>query len=206
MARSLEVFWGVPVVNELYMSEYISFVHDDIHSVRLLTFPMHLGPINRPFMPHNMISAQYSPVPLPDFQMAPRLKIIMSFVSKEGTQIHFSLQKSLQANPLLVHQWGPYRERYLLTGHFYISVDVSLFHKTPSLHVPQQQAPTQTPIPQLYLTYLSQSPVKHLSHPVDTLLIVHNCYILLCTLIPLNCSVDSYRLDKRRYTTIVKFS
>ena len=34
---------------------------------------MHLGLIDRPFVPHNLISSQESPVPLPEFQMAPKL-------------------------------------------------------------------------------------------------------------------------------------
>jgi len=49
---------------------------------------MHLGLIDGPFMPHNLISAQESPVPLPKFQMASRLKILMSSGSKKETQIH----------------------------------------------------------------------------------------------------------------------
>jgi hypothetical protein len=52
--------------------------------------PMHLGLIDRPFVPHNLITAQESPVPLPKFQMAPRLKILMVSGSKKGTQIYFS--------------------------------------------------------------------------------------------------------------------
>jgi hypothetical protein len=43
--------------------------------LRSLTVAMQLGLIDRPFVPHNLISAQDSPVPLPKFQMAPRLKI-----------------------------------------------------------------------------------------------------------------------------------
>jgi hypothetical protein len=50
---------------------------------------MHLGLIDRPFVPHNLTSAQESPVPLPRFQMDLRLKILMSSVSKKGTQIYF---------------------------------------------------------------------------------------------------------------------
>jgi len=50
---------------------------------------MHLGLIDGPFVPHNLISAQESPVPLPKFQMAPRLKILMSSTSKEGTQMYY---------------------------------------------------------------------------------------------------------------------
>jgi hypothetical protein len=37
-----------------------------------LTVPMHLGLIDRPFVPQNLISARDSPVPLPKFQMVPR--------------------------------------------------------------------------------------------------------------------------------------
>ena len=48
---------------------------------------MHL--IDGPFVPHNLISTQDSPVPLPKFQMAPRLKILLSSGSKKGTQIYY---------------------------------------------------------------------------------------------------------------------
>ena len=40
-------------------------------------------------MTHNLISSQDSSVPLPKFQMAPRLKILMSSGSKRGTQIYY---------------------------------------------------------------------------------------------------------------------
>jgi hypothetical protein len=39
---------------------------------------MHLGLTDRPFVPHNVISTQESPVPLMKFHMAPRLKILMA--------------------------------------------------------------------------------------------------------------------------------
>ena len=42
-------------------------------------------------MPHNLIPAQESPVPLPKFQMVSRCKILMSSVSKKGTQIYYTL-------------------------------------------------------------------------------------------------------------------
>jgi len=42
-----------------------------------------------PFVPHNLISVQESPVPLPKFQMAPRFKILMFSGSKKGTQIYY---------------------------------------------------------------------------------------------------------------------
>jgi hypothetical protein len=62
----------------------------NLHWVRALTVPMHLGFTDSPFVPHNLISVQESPVPLPKFQMAPRLKILMSSGSKTGTQTYYS--------------------------------------------------------------------------------------------------------------------
>jgi len=50
---------------------------------------MHLGILDRPLVPHNLISAQESRVPVPKFQMPPRLKILMSSGSKKGTQIYY---------------------------------------------------------------------------------------------------------------------
>ena len=50
----------------------------DLHWVQAVTVPMHLGLIEGPLVPHNLISVQESPVPLPKFQMAPRHKILMS--------------------------------------------------------------------------------------------------------------------------------
>jgi hypothetical protein len=39
----------------------------------------------------------------------------------------FSLKESRQVNPLHVLQRGLYGEKYLLTGHFYLSLNVSIF-------------------------------------------------------------------------------
>ena len=39
----------------------------DLHWVRVLTVLMHLGIIDGPLVPQNLISAQESPVPLPKF-------------------------------------------------------------------------------------------------------------------------------------------
>jgi len=43
----------------------------DLHWVRAPMFLMYLGLIDGPFVPHNLISTQDSPVPLPNFQMPP---------------------------------------------------------------------------------------------------------------------------------------
>ena len=65
----------------------VSLLPHLVYWVRALTVAMHLGLIDGPFVPHNLISAQKSPVPLPKFQMAPRLKTLKSSGSKKGTQI-----------------------------------------------------------------------------------------------------------------------
>jgi hypothetical protein len=86
--------------------------------------PMHLGLIDGPFVPHNLISAQEIPVPLPKFQMAPRLKILMSSGSMKGTRIYYVfLSKS---HGKRIPSRFPIGERYPVTGHFYVSLDLSL--------------------------------------------------------------------------------
>jgi len=59
---------------------------------------MHLGLIDGPFVPHNLISTQESLVPLLKFQMAPRIKILMASGCKKGTQIYFSFLSKVPAN------------------------------------------------------------------------------------------------------------
>jgi hypothetical protein len=46
----------------------------DLHWIRALMVPMHLGLTDSPFLSHNLVSVQENPVPLPKFQTAPRLK------------------------------------------------------------------------------------------------------------------------------------
>jgi hypothetical protein len=66
-------------------------------------------------------------------------------MSKKGTHISFSLKTSRQTNLLQVPQRGRYGERCPLTGHFYMSFNISLYLKGPktkaSLHVPQKRGP-----------------------------------------------------------------
>jgi len=59
---------------------------------------MHLGLIDGPFVPHNLILTQERPVPLLKFQVAPRLKILMASGSKKGTQMYFSFLSKVPAN------------------------------------------------------------------------------------------------------------
>jgi hypothetical protein len=130
--------------------------------------PMHLDLIEWPFVPHNLISVQESPVPLPKFQMSPRLTNLMSSGSKKGTRIYYPLlsKKSRQTNPHQVPQRGPYGERCLLTGRFYVSLDLRLYLKGTMKRASPPFSPKaghvwkQTPTPERYLTYLWGSPVK----------------------------------------------
>ena len=55
----------------------------------------------------------------------------------------FSLKESWQANPLQVPQWGPYGEKYPLTGHFYLPLNNISFYL--SLRVPCKGAPSMFP-------------------------------------------------------------
>jgi hypothetical protein len=59
---------------------------------------MHLCLIDRPVVSHYLISTQENPVPLLKFQMAPRLKILMSSGSKEETQTYSFFLSKIQAN------------------------------------------------------------------------------------------------------------
>jgi hypothetical protein len=70
---------------------------------------MHLGLKDGPFVPHNLISAQESPVPLAKFQVGPRLKILMSSGSKKGIQINFPFFSKSASKQ--VPQRGLYGER-----------------------------------------------------------------------------------------------
>jgi hypothetical protein len=102
---------------------------------------MHLGLIDEPSVPHNLISTQESPVLLPEFQMAPRLKILMASGSKKEPRYTFLVsQKSRQTNPRLVPQQGPSKERGPSTGHFaYLS-------KTSSFRFPSTGVLPQGPL------------------------------------------------------------
>ena len=81
---------------------------------------MHL---DRQSVPHNLISAQKSPVPLPKFQMAPRLIILTSSGSKKGTQIHFLFfsQKPRQTTPSKYPNRAPMERDARLQGILHIS-------------------------------------------------------------------------------------
>jgi len=102
---------------------------------------MHLGLIDRPFVPHNLISTHESPVPPIKFQMAPRLKILIASGSKKEPRYTLLVsQKFWQTNPLQVPQQAPYGEGGPFRGHFaYLS-------KTSSFRFPSKGANPPGPL------------------------------------------------------------
>jgi hypothetical protein len=87
---------------------------------------MHLGLIDGPFVPHNLISTQESPVPLLKFQMTPILK--MASGSKKGTQIYFSFLSKVPANePPPGCPTGPLCRERLIYREFCISLKNLIF-------------------------------------------------------------------------------
>jgi len=110
----------------------------------------HLGLIDRPFVPHNLISAQEIPVPLPHFQMAPRLKIFMSSGSKKGTQIYHPFLSGSPSKqiPSRFSSRAPMERDTCLQGIFtylliYLFVPKALRDEHPSIF-PKSRAPMKT--------------------------------------------------------------
>ena len=134
----------------------------DKHWGRAITVPMHLGLIDGPFVPHNLISAQESPLPLPEFQMAPRLKVLMSSESKKRTQIFFPfLSKSPGQRIPFRFPNGARTDRDTRLQGFctYLLISKALRKERPSMF-PKSGAPKETDALSRPLTYLSGSPVR----------------------------------------------
>ena len=130
--------------------------------------PMHLGLIDRPFVPHNLISAQESPVPLPKFQMAPRLKILMSSGSKKGTQIYspFLSKSPGKQIPSRFPSRAPMERETCLQGIFtylliYLFIPKALRKERSSIF-PKSGAPMETDV-HTHLTPCSRSLLQMLT-------------------------------------------
>ena len=136
---------------------------------------MHLGLIGGPFVPHNLISTQESPVSLLKFQMAPRLKILKCPLGpRKEPRYTFSFLSKVLANKLSPSSTaGPPVERDTCLREFFVSRNphknfskyffflskalrksaVPYSPKAP-LHVPQMQGQygSRHPFPVPYLT------------------------------------------------------
>jgi hypothetical protein len=132
---------------------------------------MHLGLIDGSFVPHNLISIQESPVSLLKFQMAHRLKILMSSGSKKWTQIYFFFLSKIPAyEPTPGSSAGPlwrdtrYRAFCIsLENLIKIPLNKKALKERPSVCPKGGPLRKQTPISEPYLTYLSGFPVKETS-------------------------------------------
>jgi hypothetical protein len=85
---------------------------------------MRPGLIDGPFVPRNLISTHESPVPLPEYQMAPRLKSLMSSNSKKRTQIYyfFSQKSPGKRIPSRFPSGAPMERDNRIQGIFYILI------------------------------------------------------------------------------------
>jgi len=81
--------------------------------------PTYLGFIDGPFVPHNLISTQESPVPLLKFQMAPRVTILMA--SGNPDILFFSLKSPGKRTPSRFPNRAPMEREARLQGILHIS-------------------------------------------------------------------------------------
>jgi len=89
---------------------------------------MHLGLIDEPFVPHNLISTQESPVPLPKFQTAPWLKSSWPLGPKKEHRYTFIFsQKSQQTNTSRFPNRAPVKREAHLQGILHISQKSLIF-------------------------------------------------------------------------------
>jgi hypothetical protein len=115
--------------------------------------PMHLGLIDGPFIPHNLISTQESPVPLLEFQMAPRLNSLR-LQERNPDILFFSLKSPGKRTPSRLPNRAPMQREAHLQGILHISKKPRLLGspvKEPSLRVPfteslAERCPTPRPL------------------------------------------------------------
>ena len=141
--------------------------------VRALTVLMHLDPIKGPFVPRNLISTQWSPVPCWSSRWPPDLNFNVLWVQDKSTQISnlFFLPKVPGNEPppesptgLLLREL-PVCKAFFTSLKFLIKIPQnkkkSLLSRGPrkraSLHVPQKRGPygNRLPFPEPYLVYMS---------------------------------------------------
>ena len=138
----------------------------DLYWVRALTVPMHLDLTDRPFVPHNLISAQESTVPLPKFQMAPRFKILMSSGSKKGTKIYYPFVPRSPSKRITSRfpsgvpmEWDTRLQGIFASLLIYLFISKALRKERPSM-LPKSGAPMETDAHYRVIIYLLGSLVK----------------------------------------------
>jgi len=80
---------------------------------------MYLGLQNGPFIPHNLISVQRSPVTLLKFQMASRLKLLLSLdPRKRSPDIHVRVKPKLRTHTESGWRFHPLLHTYYITDYW----------------------------------------------------------------------------------------
>jgi len=80
----------------------------------------------------------------------------------------FSLKESRQTNPLQVPQRGPYGQKYPLTGHFHLSLNISLF-------IFPSESPVREPPPCSLTGSTWAAIIRHQSHWSSFHSFIHVC-------------------------------
>jgi hypothetical protein len=133
---------------------------------------MHLGLIEGP---HNLISAQESPVPFPKFHMATRLKILMACGSKKVPRyIFLSLKSPVKRNPSRFHNRAPIKKEARLKGILHLSPLPSL--KIP-VNEPLSMFSNRIPVKTGEKTALKWQPVR-----ISTTLTIPTFHVVLLNL------------------------
>jgi len=100
---------------------------------------MHPGLKNRPFEPHNLIPVQDSPVPSLKFQMAPRLKLLMSSGSKKK-EPRYTRCDNLIPRIVAACRWGVESGNLVYLSTFgNVPTCVYMSHRPNEAFVPKQQ-------------------------------------------------------------------
>ena len=140
--------------------------------------PMNLRFTNGPFVPHNLISTQESPVPLTKLQVALRIKILTSGPRKKPRCTFSFLSKVTANEPPPSSPTGPLWREILVYMAFCISLENLIkiplhkkaLRKKRSSMLPQNGPPMEAEAHfRSLLTYLSRSLVKESSLKVPFL-------------------------------------
>jgi len=107
----------------------------------------------------------------------------------------FSLKESQQANPLQVPQRGPYGEKYPLTGHLYLSLNISLIFPS--------ESPVREPPPCSLIGSPWAAILRHQSHWSTFHSFIHSCMSAGVpkkepSYIHKKCKVTIHRAPRRR--------
>ena len=122
----------------LIVWRYMSVELQQGSAVRALTVSMHLGLIDGHFLPHNLLSAQQSPIHLPKFQMAPKSQNLNGLWDREKNPdiLSFSVEKNVKRIPFMLFNVSPFDKMPSYGAFLHYSCYVYLFPTIPGKGVP----------------------------------------------------------------------